>query len=99
MLDKIVATKAQQISTLKLTYPPQDIQPTLVPSTRSLFDALRSEPASFILECKKASPSKGLIRESFDLELIIEGYRHYASAVSVLTDQTSACIIRPTDYL
>ena len=87
MLDKIVATKAQQISTLKLTYPPQDIQPTLVPSTRSLFDALRSEPASFILECKKASPSKGLIRESFDLELIIEGYRHYASAVSVLTDQ------------
>ena len=39
------------------------------------------------MECKKASPSKGLIRAEFNLEEIANVYKHYASAVSVLTDE------------
>lgn len=41
----------------------------------------------YILECKKASPSKGLIRSNFDLAEIADVYKHYASAISVLTDE------------
>ncbi len=87
VLDKIVASKASQIKQLQLKYPPADILTDLAPSTRSLYDALREGPASFILECKKASPSKGLIREQFDLPLITSAYKNYASAISVLTDE------------
>ena len=43
--------------------------------------------ACYILECKKASPSKGLIRDEFNLDEIANVYKHYASAVSVLTDE------------
>ena len=39
------------------------------------------------MECKKASPSKGLIRAEFNLEDIANVYKHYAYAVSVLTDE------------
>jgi indole-3-glycerol phosphate synthase/phosphoribosylanthranilate isomerase len=87
VLDQIVATKPQQIIDLKQKYPEAEILAQLQPSQRSLFDALREGPACFILECKKASPSKGLIREDFDLPLITDGYRHHASAISVLTDE------------
>jgi len=87
VLDQIVATKPQQITELKIKYPEADILAQLEPSRRSLFDALRQGPASYILECKKASPSKGLIRKDFDLPVITDGYRAHASAISVLTDE------------
>lgn len=87
VLDKIVASKAGQICELKQRYSQTMILDGLQPSRRSLFSALREGPASYILECKKASPSKGLIRETFDLSVITQGYRHYASAISVLTDE------------
>lgn len=87
VLDKIVATKPSQIARLKQKYPQDQILDGLRPSARSLYHALRDGPASYILECKKASPSKGLIREVFDLGAITAGYRPYASAISVLTDE------------
>lgn len=54
---------------------------------RSFYDALSCNKTSFILECKKASPSKGLIREDFNVEEIAKIYNKYASAISVLTDE------------
>jgi len=87
VLDQIVAAKPAQIEQLKQQYPAADIASGLTKSTRSLFTALSGDQASYILECKKASPSKGLIRETFNLAEICQGYKHYASAISVLTDE------------
>ncbi len=64
----------------------QDVVPT-EKSTRSLKQALSKPEFGFIMECKKASPSKGLIRESFDLTEIVPIYNQYADAISVLTEE------------
>lgn len=53
---------------------------------RSLAAALQKPHKGFILECKKASPSKGLIREQFDPVAIAGIYQRYAAAISVLTE-------------
>lgn len=87
VLDQIVASKPEQIAHLKDQYPLDTIEQGLEKSSLSLFEALSTPNASYILECKKASPSKGLIRESFDLAEICQGYQNYASAISVLTDE------------
>lgn len=71
-------------------FPLDQFKPQLNRSDRDFYQALRlpapNRPA-YILECKKASPSKGLIRANFDLNEIAQIYRHYASAISVLTDE------------
>jgi len=87
VLDQIVASKPEQIERLNQQYPVAQISQGLKPSTNSLFEALKADNASYILECKKASPSKGLIRDVFDLDEICAGYKNHASAVSVLTDE------------
>lgn len=49
--------------------------------------ALKSPDISFICECKKASPSKGIIAENFDYMRIAKEYELAgASAISVLTE-------------
>ena len=53
----------------------------------SFKDALSAEGMSFICECKKASPSKGLIAEDFPYLEIAKDYEAAgASAISVLTE-------------
>lgn len=48
---------------------------------------LKKDDISFICECKKASPSKGIIAEKFDyLEIAGEYEKAGASAISVLTE-------------
>ncbi|MHC9510214.1 bifunctional indole-3-glycerol-phosphate synthase TrpC/phosphoribosylanthranilate isomerase TrpF [Kangiella sp. M94] len=59
----------------------------LKPSQRSFYDALSKPHYGFIMECKKASPSKGLIRAEFDLNEIVPVYEQYADAISVLTEE------------
>jgi len=53
----------------------------------SLAEALKERGLSFIAEVKKASPSKGVIRETFDPAAIAQQYaEHDAAAISVLTE-------------
>ncbi|CAG9001529.1 MAG: Tryptophan biosynthesis protein TrpCF [Candidatus Celerinatantimonas neptuna] len=87
VLDKIIADKLEWVKKRKQHQPLAEFKHELVPSERSFIDALKQNSTQFILECKKASPSKGLIRESFDLPAIADVYRNHAAAISVLTDE------------
>lgn len=87
VLAKIVADKALWLAARKQRQPLAEFQPQIVKSERDFYQALRGTTTAFILECKKASPSKGLIRADFDPASIAGIYRHYASVISVLTDE------------
>ncbi len=87
VLKKIVLDKQQEIAQRKIELPLANFIDSLTPSDRSFFDALAQPNASFILECKKASPSKGIIRENFNLDDVIQAYSPHAACISVLTDE------------
>lgn len=87
VLAKIVADKAIWVEARKAQQPLASFQNEIVPSQRHFYDALRGARTVFILECKKASPSKGVIRDDFDPARIAGVYKHHASAISVLTDE------------
>ncbi len=87
VLAKIVRDKYQWVAERKKTQPLETFQADLTPSDRSFYQALSGDKTAFIMECKKASPSKGLIRADFDLDYIASVYNKHASAISVLTDE------------
>lgn len=89
ILQKIVEDKRQWVAAKERSFPLANFQTQIQPSDRDFYRALeQAKPnTAFILECKKASPSKGLIRADFNLTEIASVYRHYASAISVLTDE------------
>lgn len=87
VLGKIVAEKLRWIEQRKQQQPLAGFVDALQPSDRSFYSALTQPQSVFILECKKASPSKGLIREDFDPAAIATIYNRYAAAISVLTDE------------
>ncbi|TDF42411.1 bifunctional indole-3-glycerol-phosphate synthase TrpC/phosphoribosylanthranilate isomerase TrpF [Alteromonadaceae bacterium M269] len=87
VLTKIVDDKRIEIEQRKKALPLESFLDNLTPSKKSLYGALSQANAGFIFECKKASPSKGLIRPVFDLDEILSAYKPYASAISVLTDE------------
>ncbi|MFU2509045.1 bifunctional indole-3-glycerol-phosphate synthase TrpC/phosphoribosylanthranilate isomerase TrpF [Pseudoalteromonas sp. ASV78] len=87
VLDKIVADKKIELAARKAKRPLESFKHQAVPTKRDFYKALAAPGTQFILECKKASPSKGLIREPFDLAEITGVYKNYASCISVLTDE------------
>jgi len=87
VLNKIVRDKAIWVAARKEQQPLASFQNDITPSNRHFYDALRGARTAFILECKKASPSKGIIRENFDPVEIAGVYQDHASAISVLTDE------------
>ena len=72
---------------MKKSFPLESFINDLTPTAKDMYAALSKENAGFILECKKASPSKGLIRPDFDVKAICQIYDKYAAAISVLTDE------------
>jgi indole-3-glycerol phosphate synthase len=85
MLDKILKTKAEELEHFKLPEPEEGLQAV------SFFKAL-SKPnraLGLIAEVKKASPSKGVFKDTLDP---VDVGRHYesggADAISVLTDRS-----------
>jgi len=92
ILDKIVATKREEIAAAQAARPLDELRSMLCdsPPVRDFFAALTGgPPIRLIAEVKKASPSKGVIRADFDPVQIAKHYEAAgASCISVLTDVT-----------
>jgi indole-3-glycerol phosphate synthase/phosphoribosylanthranilate isomerase len=86
ILAQIVAGKREQIARQQQRWPLEWLKDNIRRSDRHFAEALRNDKPAFILECKKASPSKGLIRADFDVTAISRIYSEFASAISVLTE-------------
>lgn len=91
MLHKIVETKKEELAQLKKTSGMNQLlaQSKEMGETRGFIRSLTNSDrqVSVIAEVKKASPSKGIIREDFDPVTIAKAYESaQAEAISVLTD-------------
>ena len=94
ILDKILATKREEIRLTSSYRPIEDLQREVggAPMVRNFEQAIRNKIANgesaVIAEIKKASPSKGVIREQFDPITIAQTYeQNGAACLSVLTDR------------
>lgn len=91
ILDTIVAHKRETVAQQKRICPLETFQSHITLSDRDFYQAFADTKANnkmaFILECKKASPSQGLIRPHFDVAHIAWAYAPYATVTSVLTDE------------
>ncbi|APC97689.1 bifunctional indole-3-glycerol-phosphate synthase TrpC/phosphoribosylanthranilate isomerase TrpF [Francisella frigiditurris] len=87
ILAKIVEAKRKWVFEKKRKFPLDIFKNEVKKANKDFYEALKSDKAIFILECKKGSPSKGLIRKKFDLKEIASVYKNYANAISVLTDE------------
>jgi indole-3-glycerol phosphate synthase len=89
ILDEIVAKKREELVASKQVMPVSDLQDAIAawPPALDFAAALRRDGIGLIAEVKKASPSKGLLREDFrPIELAATYVDNGASAVSVITD-------------
>ena len=87
-LDKIITNTRM----LQSNFPAYEAEVCCAQKTEKgaeFYNALKKEGVSFICECKKASPSKGLICAEYDAVKIAEEYSSAgAAAISVLTEET-----------
>ena len=93
ILNKIIATKHQEVAAAKAAKPLEMVEAEALAQTapRDFVGAIRQKIAdgqpAVIAEIKKASPSKGVIRADFQPAEIARSYAaHGAACLSVLTD-------------
>ena len=86
VLDRIVARTREDVSRRQRDVPLARLLDRLPRSERDFAASLRRPRTGFIMECKRASPSEGLIRDGYDPVAIAEAYAPFADAISVLTD-------------
>lgn len=89
ILDEIMAYQRQQLPKVMRDVPLEDVRAlaSVAPPAADLISAIAKPGLSLIAECKRASPSKGLLMANYDpVELASQYVKGGASAISVLTD-------------
>ncbi len=92
VLHRILETKREEIESRRRAVPLTELKARLADAAppRGFHHALRQtqNPIALIAEIKRASPSKGVIREDFDpLRIAAQYHEAGADALSVLTDE------------
>ena len=90
ILDKLASHAKERVNLAKQSLSLQDIKKQAFSLPKGDFEfekALKTTDFAFICECKKASPSKGIIAEDFDYLNIAKEYEKAgANCISVLTE-------------
>ena len=94
ILDRIMAVKRAEVAAAKASIPEPEMRrrSTVASPPRDFVSSLKSRidagEAAVIAEIKRASPSRGLLRQDFDPMRIAQSYeRGGAACLSVLTDR------------
>lgn len=90
ILERILGVKRAEIAAAKERVSPSTVEKraAAAPPARDFVAALRARKPAVIAEIKKASPSRGVLRENFDPAAIAQSYeKGGAACLSVLTDR------------
>jgi indole-3-glycerol phosphate synthase len=90
LLQTVVAAARRAAGERARRVPAPPVRPgTRASDGRRFVEALAAPGASIIAECKRRSPSRGILRRQYDPEGLARGYeRAGAAAISVLTEPT-----------
>jgi indole-3-glycerol phosphate synthase len=90
ILDKICKTVEERYRKIKQEHPLEELKSKIdfnEEKNYRFYDLFKKDDFVFICECKKASPSKGIIKEDFNyLEIAMEYERAGAQVISCLTE-------------
>ncbi|CAL4042952.1 Tryptophan biosynthesis protein TrpCF [Buchnera aphidicola (Anoecia corni)] len=87
LLRTIIHNKKKWIAQRQSYQPLTQFKNFITPSNRNFEQSLKKNHPFFILECKKSSPTCKILNSNFNLHSILNEYKIYATAISILTDE------------